>query len=141
MAQTNRSLCKWEAFTSLVHSKNQDIICEYYSVFLIHVPFLSNAYMHAKMLQQCQTLQPHGLQTARLLCPWDSLGRKRVGCYALVAQMVKNTPAMRESSFLDFSPEEGKSESESRSVVSVQFTLCDPLDYTVYGILQARILD
>ena len=32
--------------------------------------------------------------------------------------MVKNMPAMRESSFLDFSPEEGKSESESRSVVS-----------------------
>ena len=41
-----------------------------------------------------------------------------VGCHALVAQMVKNMPAMRESSFLDFSPEEGKSESESRSVVS-----------------------
>ena len=28
--------------------------------------------------------------------------------------------------------------SESRSVVS---TLCDPMDYTVYGILQARILE
>ena len=63
-----------------------------------------------------------------------------MGCHALVAQMVKNMPAMCESSFLDFSPE-GKSESESRSVVSVQFTLCNPLDYTVHGILQARILD
>ena len=30
-----------------------------------------------------------------------------------------------------------KSESESRSVVS----LCDPMDYIVHGILQARILE
>ena len=54
MAQTKRSFCRWEAvkdtFTSLVHSKNQDIICKYYSVFLIHAPFLSNACMHAKLL-------------------------------------------------------------------------------------------
>ena len=32
----------------------------------------------------------------------------------------------------------GKSESESRSVFP---TLCDPKDYTVHGILQARILE
>jgi len=31
-----------------------------------------------------------------------------------------------------------KSESESHSVLS---TLCDPINYTVYGILQARILE
>ena len=31
-----------------------------------------------------------------------------------------------------------ESENESRSVVS---TLCDPIDYTVHGSLQARILD
>ena len=32
----------------------------------------------------------------------------------------------------------GKNESESRSVSP---TLCDPKDYTVHGILQARILE
>ena len=30
------------------------------------------------------SVQPHGLQPARLLCPWDSLGKStRVGCHAL----------------------------------------------------------
>ena len=27
--------------------------------------------MHAKSLQSCPTLQPHGLEPARLLCLWD----------------------------------------------------------------------
>ena len=31
-----------------------------------------------------------------------------------------------------------ENESESRSVV---FTLCDPMDYIIHGILQARILE
>ena len=31
------------------------------------------------------SLQPHGLQPARLLCPWDSPGKNtRVGCHALL---------------------------------------------------------
>ena len=31
------------------------------------------------------SLQPHGLQTARLLCPWDSPGKNTgVGCHALL---------------------------------------------------------
>ena len=31
------------------------------------------------------TLQPHGLQTARLLCPWDSPGKNiGVGCHFLL---------------------------------------------------------
>ena len=30
------------------------------------------------------SLRPHGLYAARLLCPWDSLGKRtRVGCHAL----------------------------------------------------------
>ena len=34
--------------------------------------------------QSCLTLRPHGLQTARLLCPRDSPGKNtRVGCHAL----------------------------------------------------------
>ena len=30
---------------------------------------------HARSLQSCPTLQPHGQQPARLLCPRDSLGK------------------------------------------------------------------
>ena len=31
--------------------------------------------MYTKSLQSCPTLRPCGLQTARLLCPWDSPGK------------------------------------------------------------------
>ena len=39
----------------------------------------------AKWLQSCPTLRPHGLQPARLLCPWDSPGKSPgMGHYALL---------------------------------------------------------
>ena len=39
--------------------------------------------MHAKLLQSCLTLQPYGLQPARLLCPLDSPGKNTgVCCHA-----------------------------------------------------------
>ena len=35
--------------------------------------------------QSCPTLRPHGLQPARLLCPWDFPGKKAgVGCHFLL---------------------------------------------------------
>ena len=35
--------------------------------------------------QLCPTLQPHGLQSARLPCPWDSPGKNTgVGCHILL---------------------------------------------------------
>ena len=35
--------------------------------------------------QSCPTLCDHGLEPTRLLCPWDSPGKKtRVGCHALL---------------------------------------------------------
>ena len=41
--------------------------------------------MRATSLPSCLTLQPHGLQPARLLCPWDSPGKNTgVGCQALL---------------------------------------------------------
>ena len=41
--------------------------------------------MYAKLLQSCLTVWPYGLQPARLLCPWDSLGKNTgVGCRALL---------------------------------------------------------
>ena len=37
------------------------------------------------VVQSCPTLQPHGLQPTRLLCPWDSPGKNtRVGSLSLL---------------------------------------------------------
>ena len=41
--------------------------------------------------QSCPTLRPHGLEPARLLCPWDSLGNNTgVGCHALLQGIFPN---------------------------------------------------
>ena len=45
----------------------------------------SNACMHAKSLQLYPTVQPHGQQPTRLLCPQNSLGKSTgVGCHFLL---------------------------------------------------------
>ena len=47
--------------------------------------FLSNACIHAELLQSCPTLQPYGQQPNRLLCPRDSPGKDTgVGGYFLL---------------------------------------------------------
>ena len=45
--------------------------------------------MHIKSLQSCPTLHdPHGLQSTRLLCPWDSPGKNTgVGCRFLLQEI------------------------------------------------------
>ena len=49
----------------------------------------SNACMHAKSLQSCPTLQPHGQQPTRLLCPQNSLGKSTgVACRVLLQESV-----------------------------------------------------
>ena len=41
--------------------------------------------MHAYCSVLSNSLQPHGLYSARLLCPWDSPGKNtEVGCHALL---------------------------------------------------------
>ena len=36
----------------------------------------------------CLTLQPHGLQPSRLLCPWDFSGKNTgVGCHVLLQKI------------------------------------------------------
>ena len=51
------------------------------------LPFPSpmHACMHAKLLQSCPTVWPHGQQPTRLLCPQDSPGKNTgVGCHFLL---------------------------------------------------------
>ena len=94
-------------------------------LIFIFPPFLKSLYFlfeseKVKLLDSVMSvsLQPHGLQPTRLLCPWNSLGKKTgVGSHSLlqgtfpvqglnlgliartslVAQMVKRLPTMRET--------------------------------------------
>ena len=72
------------------------------------------------------SVRPHGLQPTRLLCPWNSPGKKTgVGCHFLLQCM--------------------KVESESEVTQSC-LTLRDPTDCSlpgssVHGIFQARVLE
>ena len=67
------------------------------------------------------SVRPHRWQPTRLLRPWDSPGKSTgVGRHFLLQCM------------------KVKSESE---VAQSRPTLSDPMDYTVHGILQARILE
>ena len=55
---------------------------------LQHFPYLVQkglAIMVVQLLCRVQLLRPHGLQTARFLCPWDSSGKSTgVGCHFLL---------------------------------------------------------
>ena len=67
------------------------------------------------------SVRPHRRQPARLPRPWDSPGKNTgVGCHFLLQCM--------------------KVKSEREVAQSCQ-TLNDPMDYTVHGICQARILE
>ena len=60
------------------------------------------ACMHAKSLQSSPILWTYELQPARLLCPWDSLGKNTgVGCHALLQRIFKPwSPALQANSLL-----------------------------------------
>ena len=66
-------------------------ITSFYWWHCCHVPVgstlasIKGACRHVQSLQSCLTLQPHGLQPTRLLCPWDSPGKNTgVGCHFLL---------------------------------------------------------
>ena len=56
------------------------------NIFTKHMLCVRHCSRHcAKSLQSCLTLQPYGLEPVRLLCPWDSPGKKSgVGFHALL---------------------------------------------------------
>ena len=58
------------------------------SNFLEEISSLSHSVVFLDFFALCQTLQPHGLKPARLLCPWDSLGKNTgVGCHFLLQEI------------------------------------------------------
>ena len=113
------------------------------------------ACMFAKSLQLCLTLQPYGLQPARLLWPWNSPGKNTgVGCHFLLQCLSVYTHFLHlhhicmigiiVSSFAKRNW--GSKVSSLSAAKSLQscLTLWDPIDGNppgspVPGILQARI--
>ena len=55
---------------------------------------LSSACVHVCSVVS-ESLRPHELEPARLLCPWDSPGKNSWA--SLIAQLVKNPPATQET--------------------------------------------
>ena len=111
------------------------------------------------------SLRPHGLQPSRFLRPWDFLGKstgvqstsfempgwmkhelesRLLGEISITSDMQMTPPLWQKvkrnwrASWQKWKRKMIMKWSENRSVVSA---LCDPLDYTVHGILQARILE
>ena len=89
------------------------------------------------------SLWSHGLLPARLLCPWTFPG-KNTGVGYFLHQRIFLTQGLNSHLLhllqwrvdsLPLAPP-GKVE-----VAQSSPTLCDPMDYTVHGILQARILE
>ena len=87
------------------------------------------------------SLWPHGLQLTRLLRPWDFTGKStRVGCHCLLHNKGHLTLIHFLNEWLG-DKKAGPILPFSRNKWKSCLTLCNPMDYTVHGILQARILE
>ena len=89
-------------------------------------------------------LQSRGLKPPRLLFPWDFPGKNTgVSCHFFLQGIFPTQGLTHLFELLHWQAdslplEPSESECWSRSVC---LTLCDDMDYTVHGILQARILE
>ena len=96
------------------------------------------------------SLWPCGLQPARLLCPWGSPGKNTgLGCHALLQGIFltqESNPCLLhllhwQADSLPFFTTSATWEHVKVKVAQSYPTLWNPMDYTVHGILQARILE
>ena len=99
--------------------------------------------------------QPHGLQLTRLLHPWDFPGKSTgVGChcplqmeyYSAIKRNTTESVLMRWMKLEPIIQSEVSQKVKCKYCMKVKvtqsyLTLCNPMDYTVPGILQARILE
>ena len=90
------------------------------------------------------SLHPHWLQLTRLICPWD-FQAKNTGVGCIFSSREPSQP--RDQNCVPcigggFSTTEplGKPKTNAK-VAQPSPALCDPLDYTVYRLLQARLLE
>ena len=91
------------------------------------------------------SLQPHGLEPAGLLCPWNSTGKiPGVGCHFLLQGIFPPQGSCFARESLPSEPPGNPTAAAAKSCQSCP-TLCDPIDgsptgSSVPGSLQARIL-
>ena len=87
-----------------------------------------------KSFSVSNSLQPHGLQPTRLLCPWDFLGKSTgVGCHCLFLREVFIEPF----NFSFFSITDGASVqfSSVQSLTQSCPTVCNPMNHSTPGLL------
>ena len=82
-------ICKWIITEVLKYFIHLTIIAIFLLDIVIHNTFLYITKVQVservKVAQLCLTLQPHGLQPTRLLCPWNFPGKNtRVGGHPLL---------------------------------------------------------
>ena len=91
------------------------------------------------------SLRPHGLQLTRLLCPRDFPGNDTgMGCHFLLQGIFPtqglNLGLLHCRQILYQLSYKGNPKVKMK-VAQAYLTLCNPMDYTVHGILQTRILE
>ena len=108
--------------------------------------------MKVLVTQLCLALlQSHGLQPARLLCLWNSPGQNTgVVSHSLLQGMLQtqgSNPDLLHCTWTLYHLSHHRSlylyvcmKWSEVKVAQLCPTLCDPMDYTVHGIFQARIL-
>ena len=64
----------------------KDVLCVYIYIYMyIHSRICIYIESESEVTQSCPTLRPHGLQSTRLLCPWDFPGNSPgVDCHFLL---------------------------------------------------------
>ena len=88
--------------------------------------------VHAKSTSvTSDSLRPYGLQFSRFLCPWDSPGKNTGVCCHALLQRISLTQGFNQH-LLRLLHWQAATWSEMKVAQSCP-TLCDPMDYTVYG--------
>ena len=91
------------------------------------------------------SLRPHGLHPTGILCPWDFPGKSPgVGCHFLLQEIFpiqgSNLHFLHCRWMICSLSHQGRFNLKVQVAQSCP-ALCDPIDYTVHGILQVRILE
>ena len=88
-------ICKAEIETQIIENKHMDPIEGrgrggemnwgiWIDIYTLLMKVKCERVSHSVELTLCNSLQPHGLEPTRLLCPWNSPGKNTgVGCHSL----------------------------------------------------------
>ena len=97
--------CPSSSLCLLSHLNADNAICPsalYNSCEIKNEVTLKRVPMKVLVAQSCPTLQAHGTQSTRLLCPWETPGRStEVGCHSLLDLGIEpRSPALKMDSLV-----------------------------------------